>query len=117
MRPVVIASMLPRLRRRRFSDISTQPPCDIIMVELLAPQKSSKRLPCDVTSVRRKSFRRHCRVKLVGLSLPRGKYPVKLYTERIGPVVFGVAEPQTDGDCLSRANRQRIMCGGFCSCL
>src|SRR5580704_14958444 len=83
MRPVVIPAVETLWRRRRLRWIALKPSADVIVVRLLAPQQSCKRLTLDLVRILAGAMADTLGVKIVRLFQPLLKDLIKGGPEKI----------------------------------
>ena len=112
VRPLVIATLVPLLGRRRVAGIALQPVLDDVVIELLGPEHSGKALAHHVLLVGRQVLRNDGRVKFVGLNPTQPQDPFEVVKCAFS-VEVAFSESQADDDRLSRTDCESVMSGRF----
>ena len=96
MGPIRVASMEPFSGRFGPSRVALQPPIDVVMVELLAPEEAGKRLPLDAACVFGEIGGCECAVELVGLLNPLRERGIERLVRETLLAIF-VRQAKVDG--------------------
>ena len=110
MLPVTVSSLTMSLGRRRAGRIAAQPCPHVVMIELLAPQKTREGLPLNIATVLREAMRRPGGIEFVSFLFSRRNNPVEFFSQHL----FGrwaVRQPQSIGRLFPRRNQSMIMRG------
>ena len=125
MAPLVIAAIGALLRRGGAARVAFDPPIDVVIVKLLAPEQTAQRLAHDILAVGARVFGNHRGVELIRFHAPLREQFIELAVECIQFARRTVAQAQAQSDRLAGrdchlivrrrfgAGRRRIdrMCG------